>query len=76
LNIFYHKQYPNGATVFSQEWEILYELQLHNIGNLTLTAYNTELSNDDFNTKKSIYKDSHLEINKYFANILIGRKAK
>jgi uncharacterized protein with ParB-like and HNH nuclease domain len=51
------------------EWEIVYELQLHNIGNLTLTGYNSELSNDDFYSKKKLYTESHLEINKYFANV-------
>jgi len=57
-----------------EEWEIVYELQLHNIGNLTLTAYNSELSNDDFYTKKDFYADSHLEINKYFTNIADWKK--
>ena len=50
-----------------QDWEITQELLLHTIGNLTLTGYNTELSNGDFETKKKIYNDSHLEINKYFS---------
>lgn len=57
-----------------EEWEIVYELQLHNIGNLTLTGYNSELSNDDFHSKKKLYADSHLEINKYFANITDWKK--
>lgn len=48
------------------DWEETHELLLHTIGNLTLTAYNTELSNDDFITKKKTYADSHLELNKYF----------
>jgi len=47
-------------------WENTHELDLHTIGNLTLTAYNSELSNDDFPGKKEIYIDSHLELNKYF----------
>ncbi|MBI5055921.1 MAG: DUF262 domain-containing protein [Nitrospirae bacterium] len=51
------------------EWEETHELFLHTIGNLTLTAYNTELSNDDFGTKKQTYNDSHLELNKYFTNL-------
>ncbi len=51
-----------------EEWEETHELFLHTIGNLTLTAYNTELSNDDFTTKKATYNDSHLELNKYFAS--------
>jgi len=49
------------------EWEETHDLFLHTIGNLTLTAYNTELSNDDFETKKNTYNESHLELNKYFA---------
>jgi uncharacterized protein with ParB-like and HNH nuclease domain len=49
------------------DWEETHELFLHTIGNLTLSAYNTELSNDDFTTKKQIYTESHLELNKYFA---------
>lgn len=48
------------------EWEITYELLLHTIGNLTLTAYNPELSNDDFEKKKNRLRNSHLEMNKYF----------
>jgi hypothetical protein len=34
-----------------------------------LTAYNTELSNDDFIAKKKILDESHLEMNMYFADI-------
>ncbi len=48
------------------EWEETRDLYLHTIGNLTLTAYNSELSNDDFFTKKEKLNESHLEINKYF----------
>ena len=47
-----------------------HELYLHSIGNLTLTAYNTELSNYDFPTKKEILNKSHLELNKYFSSLL------
>lgn len=56
------------------EWEIVYELQLHNIGNLTITGYNSELSNDDFPSKKKLYAESHLEINKYFATVTDWKK--
>jgi hypothetical protein len=35
------------------DWEITHELLLHTIGNLTLTAYNPELSNDDFESKRN-----------------------
>ncbi len=46
--------------------EITHELLLHTIGNLTLTAYNSELSNDSFEMKKMRLNESHLEMNKYF----------
>ncbi len=48
------------------DWEITHELVLHTIGNLTLTAYNSELSNTSFDNKKIRLRESHLEINKYF----------
>jgi len=52
-----------------EEWEDTHELFLHTIGNLTLSAYNSDLSNDDFTTKKMIYGKSHLELNKYFSSV-------
>lgn len=51
------------------DWDMIHELHLHNIGNLTLTAYNAELSNSDFDSKKQYYSNSHLELNKYFAEV-------
>ena len=50
-------------------WEETHDLFLHTIGNLTLTGYNAELSNDDFPTKKNKLIESHLEMNKYFKDI-------
>ena len=52
-----------------EEWDDTYEFYLHTIGNLTLTAFNSELSNADFIAKKKILSESHLEMNMYFANI-------
>lgn len=49
-----------------EDWGITHELLLHTIGNLTLTAYNTELSNANFHEKKEYLINSHLEMNKYF----------
>lgn len=57
-----------------EDWEETHELFLHTIGNLTLTAYNPELSNDDFISKKKTYDDSHLELNKYFSPISSWRR--
>ena len=50
------------------DWEDTHDLLLHTIGNLTLTAYNPELSNSDFPAKKKIFSESHLELNKIFLN--------
>ncbi|MGI8509465.1 MAG: DUF262 domain-containing protein [Gemmatimonadaceae bacterium] len=56
------------------EWEMTRELYLHTIGNLTLTAYNPELSNDDYPTKRARLEMSHLELNRYFANVATWTK--
>lgn len=40
---------------------------LHTIGNLTLTGYNSELSNSPFTEKKALLAESHFELNKHFA---------
>lgn len=48
------------------DWQDTHELLLHTVGNLTLTAYNSELSNDTFPKKKQELAKSHLELNKYF----------
>ncbi|MEA5534448.1 DUF262 domain-containing protein [Crocosphaera sp. XPORK-15E] len=50
-----------------EDWAITHELWVHSLGNLTLTGFNSELSNDDFITKRSHFKNnSHVELNKYF----------
>lgn len=51
-----------------ENWEDVHDFYLHTVGNLTLTAYNSELSNDDFLKKCETFKESHLEINRYFQN--------
>jgi uncharacterized protein with ParB-like and HNH nuclease domain len=49
-----------------ENWEETHDLYLHTLGNLTLTAYNSELSNENFEEKKKILTKSHLELNHYF----------
>ena len=57
------------------DWEEVFELYKDSIGNLTLSAYNSELSNTDFVEKKEIYKkSSNLELNKYFSDISDWKK--
>ncbi|MEL4897677.1 DUF262 domain-containing protein [Crocosphaera sp. Alani8] len=52
-----------------KEFSITHELLIHSIGNLTLTGYNSELSNNNFPTKKKEFLHSHLELNKYFSTV-------
>jgi uncharacterized protein with ParB-like and HNH nuclease domain len=52
-----------------EEWQVDYELYLHTLGNLTLTAYNAELSNDPFSEKRKRLIKSHLELNRYFESV-------
>lgn len=46
------------------EFEKIHEKYLHVIGNLTLSGYNSELSNESFATKKKYYAKSNFELNK------------
>lgn len=52
-----------------ENWAITHELLLHSLGNLTLTGYNAELSNDNFYKKQEYFKYSNLELNKYLSNL-------
>jgi uncharacterized protein with ParB-like and HNH nuclease domain len=52
-----------------EDWEAVHEEWLDTIGNLTLTGYNSELSNSDFPAKKTRLQESHVELNKYFARV-------
>jgi uncharacterized protein with ParB-like and HNH nuclease domain len=59
----------NWQEYLGEGWEQVHELYLNSLGNLTLTAYNSEISNSPYSEKKKYYDNSHLEINKYFANV-------
>ncbi|MBS3947520.1 MAG: DUF262 domain-containing protein, partial [Dethiobacter sp.] len=52
-----------------EDWQADHELYLNTLGNLTLTAYNAELSNDTFPEKRHRLGNSHLELNKYFQGV-------
>ncbi|MBD2201473.1 DUF262 domain-containing protein [Calothrix sp. FACHB-1219] len=53
-----------------KDWAVTHELLIDTLGNLTLTAseYNSAMSNSDFLTKRNLFQNSHLELNKYFDN--------
>ena len=50
----------DGADEIHEKW-------LDLLGNLTLTGYNSELSNDPFPRKKELLRDSHFELNRWIA---------
>lgn len=52
--------------MLGQQFQSVYDQYVNTVGNLTLTAYNASLSNDDFPTKKTIYATSNVTLNKYF----------
>lgn len=47
----------------------IYEKYIHCIGNLTLTGYNLEMSNHNFEEKKKIYENSNIYISKEIAKM-------
>jgi uncharacterized protein with ParB-like and HNH nuclease domain len=57
-----------------EDWQADHELYLNTLGNLTLTAYNAELSNDTFPKKRQRLDNSHLELNKYFQIVAIWNR--
>ncbi len=52
-----------------ENYQIIYDSLLHTLGNLTLTAYNPELSNRSFVEKQKEFTKSHLELNQYFEKL-------
>jgi uncharacterized protein with ParB-like and HNH nuclease domain len=52
-----------------EDWEAVHDEWLDTVGNLTLTGYNSELSNSDFPAKKAQLLKSHIELNKQFAAV-------
>lgn len=59
---------PKWQIDLGKKYKEIYETNINKIGNLTLTGYNSELSNSDFNTKKTILVKSNINLNREFAN--------
>ena len=60
-----------------EDWEIIQSIYLHTIGNLTLTGYNSELSDKPFEKKQNMeggFKDSPIRLNRDLANATIWNK--
>lgn len=60
------------AEDLGDDYDIVHQHYLHTLPNLTLTAYNSKYSNNDFTTKKTIengFNDSPLVINQFIKTI-------
>lgn len=58
--------------MLGKDWEDIQKKYLHTVGNLTLTGYNSELSDKPFINKKSIdggFDDSPLRLNSYMQTV-------
>lgn len=55
------------AAMLGADAEEIHEKWLDLLGNLTLTGYNSELSNYAFDKKKGLFSDSHFAISKWIA---------
>jgi hypothetical protein len=57
---------PWWTTHLGENHESIHQAQLHTIGNLTLTGYNSELSNSDFFKKRQLFGESRIGLNVWF----------
>ncbi len=59
---------PEWQAMLGPDWNTIQEVWLHRLGNITLTAYNSEYSDRPFSEKKTIeggFNDSPLRLNKF-----------
>lgn len=57
---------PQWREALGTDHEDNFDAYLHRIGNLSLTGYNTEMSNAPYATKREQLVKSHVELNRYF----------
>lgn len=53
---------PQWQIELGKKYEDIHSQYLHTIGNLTISGYNSELSNKDFSDKKDIYRESNISL--------------
>jgi hypothetical protein len=58
-------------TVLGENWEEIQERWLHVLGNLTLTGYNPELGKMAFAEKQTVYRESHVDLNRCFNELKV-----
>lgn len=55
--------------MLGDKYSTVHKKWLHTLGNLTLTGYNSELSNNPFDKKLILLKQSNLTLNQYFRKL-------
>lgn len=63
---------PSWKAALGDNWDEIYNKYLNTLGNLTLTGYNTKMSNKPFLEKRDMekgYEDSSLALNKYLRTL-------
>jgi uncharacterized protein with ParB-like and HNH nuclease domain/alkylated DNA nucleotide flippase Atl1 len=58
------EEWRTALTVEGGDPDAVHDELLHTLGNLTITAYNGQLSNSPFERKQEILQGSHLELNR------------
>ena len=66
---------PAWKAHLGDDWQNTHDLYRHTLGNLTLTGYNSELSNAPYTIKREKLAHSHLVLNAYFQNVEHWRQA-
>lgn len=61
--------------MLGENWKEIQSKYLHTIGNLTLTRYNSELSDRPFSEKQIIFADSHLRLNNMLSGVSAWNEA-
>lgn len=60
--------------MLGKEYKLIVSEYIHNLGNLTLTGYNPELSNKSFFDKKDFFRESNFSLNRYFNTVKVWSK--
>ena len=55
---------PSWQEHLGESWRETHEIKLHTLGNLTLTGYNSELSNGDFAAKRTLFLQSPIHLSR------------
>ena len=59
---------PSWKAMLGEDWQAIHDTWLHRLGNLTLTGYNSSMSNRGFRKKKAVpggFNDSAARLNRY-----------